>query len=165
MTKLIEAIIPVWFRDRKSKKSRGSSQVQIVLLRKSLIRGILANTIRFFCSFTVATLRFWAPDATIDLVISLAMAGYSTWLLKWRTAVRIRTFGWRRPDLVSLSMVYSIPRSFIPKFCAFGRTSKAFTPRQLWHCRSSCCCSAKLQCTPDWIGQATLFWFKVIVSS
>jgi len=27
---------------------------------------------------------------------------YSTGLLKWRTAVRIRTFGWRRPDLVSL---------------------------------------------------------------
>jgi len=42
-------------------------------------------------------------------------------LLKWRTAVRIRTFGWRRPDLVSLSKVYSIPRNFYPKILRFWR--------------------------------------------
>jgi len=40
-------------------------------------------------------------------------------LLKWRTAVRIRTFGWRRPDLVNLSKVYSIPRNFYPKILRF----------------------------------------------
>jgi len=28
-------------------------------------------------------------------------------------------------------------QKFYPKFCAFGRISKAFTPRQLCDCRSS----------------------------
>ena len=40
-------------------------------------------------------------------------------LLKWRTAVRIRTFGWWRPDLVSLLKVYFISRSFYPKMLRF----------------------------------------------
>jgi len=40
-------------------------------------------------------------------------------LLKWWTMVRIRTFGWRQPDLASLSKVYSIPRSFYPKILHF----------------------------------------------
>jgi len=40
-------------------------------------------------------------------------------LLKWRTAVRIRTFGWWRPDLVSLLKVYPISRSFYPKMVRF----------------------------------------------
>jgi len=44
---------------------------------------------------------------------------YRAGLLKWRTAVRIRTFGWRRPDLVSLSKVYSIHRSFYPEILRF----------------------------------------------
>jgi len=36
----------------------------------------------------------------------------SAGLLRWRTAVRIRTFRCWRPDLVSLSKVYSIPKVF-----------------------------------------------------
>ena len=40
-------------------------------------------------------------------------------LLKWRTAVRIRTFGWWLADLVSLSKVYSIPKSVYPKILRF----------------------------------------------
>ena len=47
------------------------------------------------------------------------------------------------------------PEVFITKFCVFGRTSKAFTPRQLCDCRSSCC-SAKLQCTPE-LGKLRFF--------
>ena len=50
------------------------------------------------------------------------------------------------------------PEIFIPKFCTFGRTSKAFTSRQLCDCRSSCC-SAKLQCTPE-LGKLRFFGSK-----
>jgi len=40
-------------------------------------------------------------------------------LLKWRTAVRIRTFWWWLTDLVSLSKVYSTPESVYPKTLRF----------------------------------------------
>jgi len=40
-------------------------------------------------------------------------------LLKWQTAVWIQTFGWRRLDLVSLSKVYSIHRSFYSEILRF----------------------------------------------
>jgi len=40
-----------------------------------------------------------APEQNLSLCILHPTPG----LLKWRTAVRIRTFAWRRPDLVSLS--------------------------------------------------------------
>ena len=72
-------------------------------------------------------------------------------LLKWRTAVRIRTFAWWRPDLVSFSKVYSIyPEVFIPKFCDFGRTSNlnhSLFANYVSDCRSSSC-TATLQRTP-----------------
>jgi len=50
------------------------------------------------------------------------------------------------------------PEVFVPKFFAFGRTSKAFTPCQLCDCRSSCC-SAKFQCTPN-LGKLRFFGSK-----
>jgi len=49
------------------------------------------------------------------VVSSQAMRG----LLKWQTAVWIWTFGWRRPDLVNVSKVYSTPTSFYPKILHF----------------------------------------------
>ena len=72
-------------------------------------------------------------------------------LLKWRTAVRIRTFAWWRPDLVSFSKVYSIPRSFYPKIFDFGRTSNlkhSLFANCVSDCRSSSC-SAIFQRTPE----------------
>jgi len=53
------------------------------------------------------------------------------------------------------------PEIFIPKFCVFGRTSKAFTPRQLCDCRSSCCsvnCSVHLSWVSyDFLVQSNCF--------
>jgi len=47
-----------------------------------------------------------------------------------------------------LKGVFYTQKFLSQNFCAFGRTSKAFTPRQLCDCRSSCS-SAKLQCIPE----------------
>jgi len=42
---------------------------------KSFSRGISADTTRTFCSFSVTTLSFWAPNVMVDLVISLDIVG------------------------------------------------------------------------------------------
>jgi len=51
-----------------------SSQVKTVLLRKRFSCGILANTIRSFCFFSAAALRFSALDIAVDLVICFVAA-------------------------------------------------------------------------------------------
>ena len=86
--------------------------------------------IRFLKTFSLQFVRVWPRIPSLS-GMSQNFSCFMTGLLKWRTAVRIRTFGWLRPDLVSLSKMYSIPRSLYPKCCDFGRISKALTPRQL----------------------------------
>jgi len=52
------------------------------------------------------------------IVLSTAFCS-SPGLLTWWTMVRIQTFGWWLPDLVSLSKVHFIPRSFYLKILCF----------------------------------------------
>jgi len=82
----------------------------------------------------------------------------TTGLLKWRTASESglldgdgRTSSASQRCTLHLEVV-------IPKFCPFGRTSKAFTPCQLCDYRSSCS-SAKLQCTLE-LGKLRFFGSK-----
>jgi len=61
----------------------------------------------------------WCFVACLSLVRCVWEWSSTTGLLKWRTAVRIRTFGWCRPDLDSFSNVYSLPKSFYPNILRF----------------------------------------------
>jgi len=60
-----------------------------------------------------------ATENIFSLAYFLNQVDAKPGLLKWRTAVRIRTFGWWRPDLVSLLKVYSVSRSFYTKMLRF----------------------------------------------
>jgi len=81
------------------------------------INEVMENNFNYWHQFVVPIENTLSPSL-IGSYDSTPVTALVRWnprpgLLKWRTAVRIRTFGWWRPDLVSLSKVYSIPKVFI----------------------------------------------------
>jgi len=124
-----------------------------------------------FCNFTLLVPLPLMPGTVAPFVppfcslhAPVCLASFRAELLKWRTAVRIRTSGWWRPDRVSLSKVYSLPRSFYPKILRFWPYfwSINSSPTEKW-------LSIKLLfsyiAAHTWVGLVMFIWFKVIVSS